>query len=68
MYGDFAKLLFTNTDSVCHEIQTKDTYKKDLFDFSDYSKESPYFDPTNKKVPGKFKDECAGKPMGGLFV
>ena len=71
MYGNNAKLLFTETDSVCHEIQTKDAYKdlwakKDLFPFSDYTKDSPYFHPTNKKVPGKFKDECAGKPMGGF--
>ena len=72
MYGDNAKLLFTDTDSVCHEIKAKDAYKdlwakKDLFDLSDYTKDSPYFDPTNKKVPGKFKDECAGKPMGGFI-
>ena len=71
MYGNNAKLLFTDTDSVCYEIQTKGTYKdlwakRDLFDFSDYTKDSPYFDPTNTKVPGKFKDECAGKPMGGF--
>lgn len=27
MYGDNAKLLFTDTDSLCYEIQTKDVYK-----------------------------------------
>ena len=31
--------------------------KKDLFDLSNYSKESEFFDDTNKKVIGKIKDE-----------
>lgn len=71
MYGHKAKLLFTDNDSLCYEIETEDAYKdiggrKELFDFSDYSKDSSFYDPTNKKVPGKFKDECAGKPMGGF--
>ena len=30
---------------------------KDLFDFSNYSKDSQFFDETNKKVIGKMKDE-----------
>ena len=53
-YGDKAKLLFTDTDSLCYEIQTENVYKdiwghKDLFDFSDYPKNSQFYDPTNKK-------------------
>ena len=65
-YGKKAKLLFTDTDSLCYEIETKDIYKdlwksKDLFDFSNYSKDSKYFDNTNKKVIGKMKDEAAGQ-------
>ena len=64
-YGDKAKLLFTDTDSLTYEIEAKDVYKdfwtdKDKFDNSDYSESSPYFDKTNKKVIGKFKDEAAG--------
>ena len=41
-YGDKAKLLFTDTDSLMYEIQTEDFYKdiskdvKDRFDISDY--------------------------------
>ena len=40
MYVNKAKLLFTDTDSLCYEIQTKDAFKdlwakKDLFDSSD---------------------------------
>ena len=36
---------------------------KDRFDNSDYPESSPYFDKTNKKVIGKFKDEAAGIPI-----
>ena len=67
-YGDKAKLLFTDTDSLTYEIEAKDVYKdfwneKDKFDNSDYSEDSKYFDKTNKKVIGKFKDEAAGIPI-----
>ena len=64
-YGNKARLLFTDTDSLTYEIEAKDVYQdfwndKDKFDNSDYPKSSPYFDKTNKKVIGKFKDEAAG--------
>ena len=36
---------------------------KDRFDNSDYPESSPYFDKTNNKVIGKFKDEAAGIPI-----
>ena len=67
-YGDKAKLLFTDTDSLTCEIEAKDVYQdfwndKNKFDNSDYSESSPYFDKTNKKVIGKFKDEAAGVPI-----
>ena len=67
-YREKAKLLFTDTDSLMYEIETKDAYKdfwndKDKFDNSDYPESSPYFDKTNKKVIGKFKDEAAGVPI-----
>ena len=67
-YGDKAKLLFTDTDSLTYEIETKDVYRdfsnnKDKFDNSDYQENSPYFDKTNKKVIGKFKDETYGIPI-----
>ena len=46
-YGPKAKLLFTDTDSLCYEIETKDIYKelwedKQLFDNSDYRKDSKF--------------------------
>ena len=64
-YNDKAKLLFTDTDSLCYGIKTGDANSdfwkaKELFDNADYPKESPYFDATNKKVIGKMKDEAAG--------
>ena len=68
-YGDKAKLLFSDTDSLMCEIQTGDFYKdisgdvKDRFDTSDYPENHPSGIPTgiNKKVLGKMKDEAAGK-------
>ena len=67
-YGNKAKLLFTDTDSLTYEIETKDAYadfwkNKDRFDNSDYNKESPFYNAVNKKVIGKFKDESAGIPI-----
>ena len=60
-----AELLFTDTDSLAYEIKSEDIYKefykwKDLFDFSNYSKDSKFFNKTNKKVIGKMKDEFGG--------
>ena len=67
-YNNIAKLLFTDTDSLCYEIETKDVYKelwedRQLFDNSDYPQDSSYFSAENKKVIGKFKDEAAGMPI-----
>ena len=55
-----AKLLFNDTDSLVYEIKTEDVYEdfygeKNLFNFSDYSLNSSFFDPANKKVIGKMK-------------
>ena len=64
-YGDNLKLLFTDTDSLCYEIKTDDVYKDmssdaSLYDFSEYPKTYDLYDPKNKKVIGKFKDETNG--------
>ena len=53
-YGDKAKLLFTDTDSLTYEIEAKDVYRdfwknKEMFDNSDYDKESKFFFGENKK-------------------
>ena len=54
--------MFTDTDSLVYEIKTKDVYEdfhldKDFSDFSDYPLNSKFFDPVNKKVFRKMKDE-----------
>ena len=60
-----AELSFTDTDSLTYEIKSENVYEeffkwKDLFDFSNYSKDSKFFGDTNKKVIGKMKDEYGG--------
>ena len=68
-YGDKAKLLFTDTDSLMYEIQTEDFYKdisqdvKHMFDTSDYPPNHPSGIPSglNKKVLGMFKNEAGGE-------
>ena len=57
--------MFTDTDSLTYEIKSENIFEeffkgKDLFDFSNYSKDSKFFDETNKKVIGKMKDEFGG--------
>ena len=61
-----AKLLFTSTDSSVYEIKADDVYEdfykgKHLFDLSSYPKDLKFFDPVNKKVISKMKDESTGK-------
>ena len=60
------ELLFTDTESLTCQIKSKDDYEeffkhKHLFGFSNYLKDLKFFDPTNKKVIGKMKDEKEGK-------
>ena len=60
-----AKLLFTSTNSLAYEIKLEDVYEElfkheHLFDFSNFPKDSKFFDETNKKVIGKMKDEFGG--------
>jgi len=67
-YGGDAKLLFTDTDSLCYEIKTDDIYEdmyedKELFDLSNFPKDSKYFDGKNEKVIGKFKSETKMVPI-----
>ena len=60
-----AELLFTDPDSLVYEIKSENVYEtffkwKDLLDFSNHSKDSKFFNETNKKVIGKMKDEFGG--------
>jgi hypothetical protein len=66
-YGEKAKLLFTDTDSLMYEIETEDFYediKDDIhakFDTSNYPKDHPLWSDANKKKVGLMKDEAGGK-------
>ena len=65
-YGDKVKLLFTDTDSLCVEIETEDIYMdmqddKDYYDFTEYPKDYFLYSTENQAVVGKFKDEFSGK-------
>ena len=60
------ELLFIVKESLTYEIESENIYEelwKKNFDFSNYSKNSKFFNETNKKVIGKMKDE-----FGGLIV
>ena len=64
-YGNNSRLLFTDTDSLMYEIKTEDVYEdfsngKEMFDFSNYSPKSKYYDNSNKLVVDKMKAETAG--------
>ena len=64
-YGNKSRLLFTDTDSLLYEIKTEDVYEdfsngKEMFDFSNYSPKSKYYDNSNKLVVDKMKAETAG--------
>ena len=68
-YGRNQKLLFTDTDSLCYEIETEDVFEdiskdvEDNFDTSNFPKDHPSGIPVgkNKKIPGMMKDEAGGK-------
>ena len=68
-YGDNAKLLFTDTDSLTYKIMTKDFYKdfnpdiEEWFDTSDYPTNHPSGIKTglDSKVLGMSKDEACGR-------
>ena len=60
-----SKLLFADTDSSMYEIKTEDVYEdfstnKEMFDFSNYSAKSKWYDSSNKLVIGKMTNETGG--------
>ena len=63
------RLLYSDTDSLLHSVQTPDFYRElsekpqpvlKHFDFSNYPSDHFLFNASNKKVVLKFKDEFAG--------
>jgi len=73
-YGDSCRLLFTDTDSLCCHIETKDLYANmgeilHLFDTSNFEPNHPLYSHRNHRVLGKFKSETgsvAPKEFVGL--
>ena len=62
---DDVKLLFTDADNLVYEIKDGSVYEqcykdKHLFNLSGYSKDSVYFDDSNRKMLSKMKDEFNG--------
>ena len=52
-----------------YEIKAEDVYKdfsndKEMFNFSNYSTKSKYYDNSNKVVVGKMKDETTDEFLG----
>ena len=71
-YGDNIKMVYTDTDSFVFHTKTDDIYQgfkkiNNEMDFSGYEKNHQCYDATNKKVLGKFKDECEGNIMEGFI-
>ena len=67
-YGKRCQLVDTDTDSLLLEIETEEVYAdiaqgQDLYDTSDFPKEHPLHRMANKKVIGKMKNDCAGRPI-----
>lgn len=64
-------LLYTDTDSLLVKIES-DNLNEELkllqehFDFSNLPTNHLLFNVTNRKIPGKFKDECAGKEISSF--
>ena len=72
MKNVFYELLFTDADSLTYGMKSEDVFKdyfehKNLFDLSNYSKDSKSFDPVNEKVIGKMKDVSDGKKIMTLL-
>jgi hypothetical protein len=66
-YGTNARLLFSDTDSLCYHVFTDDVYRdmleyRHLLDTSAYPRDHSLYSSENMKVIGKMKDECNGKP------
>ena len=60
-----AHLLFTDTDSLTYEKKSENVYEefckhRHLFDFSNFSKDSKFYDCQNKMIVGKTKVEHKG--------
>ena len=64
--------MFADTDSLIYEFKTEDVHEdfsedEEMFDFSNYSRKSRYYDDSNKLIVGKIKDETDGVALEEFF-
>ena len=69
--GNKPEMSLTGTDNLMCKIETEnvceDLYKdKELFDFSNYSKDSKYYSGATNLIVGKIKEETSGLPIKGF--
>ena len=62
------KLLFTDTDSLCIQVETPNIYDtisdmKEHYDLSNFPADHPMYSIKNKKVPGKMKIETGSETI-----
>jgi hypothetical protein len=67
-FGDRARLLMTDTDSLVYEIKSPDLISElkgmaEHFDFSNLPTDHPLYDPRRKDVVGLLKDEFKGQAI-----
>ena len=67
-YGKNIQLLLSDTYPLMYEVCNDDFYQvmwamKGQFDFARYRKNSPFIDPTNNKMVGKFNNEASGQSI-----
>ena len=74
-YGNKSRLLFTDSDSLMYEVKTKteDGYQdfskgKKVFDSSNYSTKSKFYDDSKKLVVAKMNVERAGVPVKECWI
>ena len=71
-YNNLAKLLFTDADTLVYEIETNAVHEdfnedQDLFDFSDYPKDSKFLILSKKKLLAKSKMNLTEKLLLSLL-
>ena len=73
-YGNISRILFKYTDSLMHDIKTENVYddfkkNKEMFEFSNYSAKSKYYDDSKELYIGKMKNKMgcvANEEFAGL--
>ena len=70
-YGNNSRFLFTHTDNLINKLK-QNVYEdfsndKEIFEFTNCSVESKYYDDTSKLVVGKMQDETGGALLKNLL-